>query len=310
MSRKRQIHVWLTAAVLLLSGCASRDPQSSASKVPSEHRLYAVISAYSPETAANEQAFLGTNAPTRVETVNGVRFVFARYQGHELVLFPCGVSTVNAAMTTQLALDRFPVTHVLFAGIAGGINPAHGIGDVVIPADWAHHSEAAYFRLKSDGSGYRFDGSFQKKYDNFGFIFPTDVRVIRTGEVVPMEMPTFSADSALLAAARRALPTIPALTYENHACQVTVGGTGVTGPVFCDHPGYREWVYRVWKAECLDMESTAVAQVCWANHIPFLIVRSLSDLAGGQEGMNPEDLNEDRVSEHASLVLRSIIAAL
>jgi adenosylhomocysteine nucleosidase len=49
---------------------------------------------------------------------------------------------------------------------------------------------------------------------------------------------------------------------------------------------YREWIFRVWQARCLDMESTAYAQVCWANEKPLLVIRALSDLAGGEPGKN------------------------
>jgi adenosylhomocysteine nucleosidase len=58
------------------------------------------------------------------------------------------------------------------------------------------------------------------------------------------------------------------------------------------------------------MESTAIAQVCWANKMPFLIVRSLSDLAGGQEGVNAADTTEVPISKHAAVVLREIIKAM
>jgi adenosylhomocysteine nucleosidase len=40
-----------------------------------------------------------------------------------VVLFLSGISMTNAAMTTQLALDRFKVSHVVVSGIAGGVNP-------------------------------------------------------------------------------------------------------------------------------------------------------------------------------------------
>lgn len=50
----------------------------------------------------------------------------------------------------------------------------------------------------------------------------------------------------------------------------------------------------------------AIAQVCWTNQKPFLIVRSLSDLAGGQDGANPIDQTEKQVAS-AAIVLREII---
>ena len=217
---------------------------------------------------------------------------------------------VNAAMTTQWAIDRLGVTTVFFAGVAGGINPSHGVGDVVIPERWAHHSEAAYFNPYPDGRGYRFDTGFRQKYENFGFIFPVDLHVVREGDSEVHSVDSFAADPRLLEFARIAISGLRVFNDADHACAVTVGGTGVSGPVFCDNRAYREWAFRVWKAECLDMESTAVAQVCWANHVPFLIVRSLSDLAGGQEGQNPEEINEPVVAQHASEVVAAILRVI
>ena len=48
-----------------------------------------------------------------------------------MVLFLSGVSMVNAAMNSQLALERFDVTGIVFSGIACGVDPSLRIGDVV-----------------------------------------------------------------------------------------------------------------------------------------------------------------------------------
>lgn len=286
-----------------LTGCASAKPTGA-------RPLYAVISAYGPETKANEAALLGTNAPVSVTVINGVPFKRVNFEGRDLLLFPSGVSMVNAAMTTQLALDRFPVTHVLFAGIAGGINPARHIGDVVVPEKWAHHSEAAYLNRKPDGSGYVLPMFFKPPYENFGFMFPDHAWAVRDGMAEPARQESFPADAELLATSRRALAHLPELRFGERRSEVTVGGVGISGPVFMDNREYREWAFRVWHADCLDMESTAVAQVCWANGKPCLVVRALSDLAGGQEGVNAEDFTETPVSQQAALVLREIIREL
>lgn len=289
------------------TGCASSN-SSHATRHTSP--LYAVMSAYGPETKANELALLGTNTPTCVTVINGVTFKRVNFEGRDLLLFPSGVSMVNAAMTTQLALDRFPVTHVLFAGIAGGINPAHHIGDVVVPEKWAHHSEAAYLNRKPDCSGYVLPEYFKPPYENFGFMFPDHVWTVRDGMKEPVRQKSFPADPDLLDAARRAISHLPPLSFGERRAEVTVGGVGISGPVFMDNREYRQWAFRVWHADCLDMESTAVAQVCWANRKPCLVVRALSDLAGGQEGVNAADYTEGDTSRHAALVLREILHEL
>lgn len=291
--------------LVFVSGCAS--PQRTTDDGQPTIRFIAIMSAYAPETEANEAAFLKGGQLVKVTTINGVPFKHVKFEGRDLLLFPSGVSMVNAAMTTQLALERFPISHVLFAGIAGGINPAHHIGDVVVPDKWFHHSEAVYANPKPDGSGYVLPEYFKAPYTNFGFMFPDYVWTVRDGMTKPAKQEFFAADPALLAAAKRALKSVPPLVYGNRRAEVSVGGNGIAGPVFMDNREYRKWAFNVWKADCLDMESTAIAQVCWANKKPFLIVRSLSDLAGGQEGVNAADTTEGPVSAHASIVLREIV---
>jgi adenosylhomocysteine nucleosidase len=58
------------------------------------------------------------------------------------------------------------------------------------------------------------------------------------------------------------------------------------------------------------MESAAYAQVCWANQKPLLVIRGLSDLAGGQHGANPIDENELQVSDIAVKVLHAVLDQL
>jgi len=183
------------------------------------------------------------------------------------------------------------------------------IGDVVIPEQWAYHAESAYLNPDSKGGLVRLD-YVTATYENFGMIFPNDVTAIREGEEDFVTMPVFPADPTLLAAARRAVPHLPAQRKAGREIAVSVGGTGVAGAVFLDNAPYREWVFRVWQARCTDMESTALAHVAWANRTPILIVRGLSDLAGGQHGANPIDENEASVSAIAARVLRQVVDEL
>ncbi len=273
-------------------------------------RLYALCAAYPPEIEALQQEF-GVSAEkgfVRSE-INGLVFWRGKYAGRDVVVFRTGVSLVNAAYQLQLALDKFPITHVLFAGVAGGIDPALHVGDVVVPERWAYHAEAAY--LNEDGKGgYVRPDYLKMKYENFGMMFPADVSVAREGEPAFRDLPAFPIDPDLLAAARRAAPKVPPMKKAGRDITVSVGGTGVAGPVFLDNAAYREWVFRVWQARCLDMESTALAHVAYVNRKPILIVRGLSDLAGAQHGKNPIDANEAQVSQIAARVLRAIVDEL
>ena len=273
------------------------------------HPLYAICGAYGPELAALKKEFgVSAAAGWTSSTVAGLEFWRGTAGGKDLIVFRTGVSVVNAAYQLQLALDHFPITHVLFAGVAGGTDPALEVGDVVIPEKWAYHSEAAY--LNEDGHG----GFVRPDYlsrgrPNFGMMFPTGVEVTSADggnerlELIPV-------DAALLAVARRVAPTLPAMKKSGRTVRVEIGGNGVSGTVFLDNAAYREWVFRTWSARCVDMESTALVHVAHANAKPVLIVRGLSDLAGGQHGKNPIDQNEMSVSELAAHVLHAIVEQL
>jgi adenosylhomocysteine nucleosidase len=232
-------------------------------------------------------------------------------EGKDVVVFETGMSLVNAAMALQLALERMPITHVLFAGVAGGIDPALRIGDVVVPERWAYHCEAAYFNPSPDGKGWVAADYFEQRYPNFGMIFSDDMQAIRADKEKFERVATFPADPGLIAVARRAVEKLgPMRGLESgRVIDVSVGGTGVSGTVFLDNREYREHVFKTWGARCLDMESTAYAHVCYTNEIPFLAVRALSDLAGGQAPgeKNAADATEHATSVHAVKVLRAIL---
>ncbi|PTY06876.1 5'-nucleosidase [Opitutaceae bacterium EW11] len=290
---------WLSVAVLVLCG-----------PVRAAEKLIALCGAYPPEMEALKKGF-GATAGNGFErtVVRGVEFWRGSYAGKQVVIFRTGMSLVNASYQLQLALDHFPITHVLFAGVAGGVDPSLHVGDVVIPERWAYHGEAAY--LNDDGKGgFNKPDYFTVRYKNFGMIFPEEVGAIRPDGVEQEHVPAFPVDPGLLETARKIVPALPAIRKGGRAVQVLVGGTGVAGTVFLDNAAYREWIYAVWKARCVDMESTALAQVAYANGKPILIVRGLSDLAGGQAGPNPISSNESPVSDIAVQVLRKIVEAL
>ena len=76
----------------------------------------AIISAFQPELTT---LLANVKGPKKYVT-NGVEFTTGTLGGKRVVLFLSGISMTNAAMNTQLVLDRFNVTHIVFSGIAGG----------------------------------------------------------------------------------------------------------------------------------------------------------------------------------------------
>src|SRR5690606_39953738 len=143
----------LAAAVLVCSGAwlawpgpvlASSGPVEAtaapAAAAPSAGRLdetprMAILSAFAPEL----ELLRARLRDARVHTVQGVDFFTGQLEGRSVVLALSGLSMVNAAMNTQLLFDRLRVTHLIFSGIAGGVNPELHIGDVSVPERWGQY---------------------------------------------------------------------------------------------------------------------------------------------------------------------------
>jgi adenosylhomocysteine nucleosidase len=72
-----------------------------------------------------------------------------------------------------------------------------------------------------------------------------------------------------------------------------VGGVGVSGNAFVDNAEKRSWLNKNFNALITDRESSAVAQVCSVNGVPFIVFRSASDLAGGSGPSTARDELEE-----------------
>jgi adenosylhomocysteine nucleosidase len=132
-----------------------------------------VVSAFAPEMTV----LRGELDNATVHSINGVEFVAGTLEGQNVVLFLSGISVVNAAMTVQLALDHFTGDRIVFSGIAGGVDPALHIGDVVIADRWGQYLEALFAREVE--SGWAKPPFFDYPFANFSMMFPRSVTVQR-----------------------------------------------------------------------------------------------------------------------------------
>jgi adenosylhomocysteine nucleosidase len=268
------------ALQFLLAGCASL--------APADAPRVAVISAFPAELTLLESKGEGA----RKQSINGVEFTTGTLQGKPVVLFLSGISMVNASMNTQLVLDRFRVSHIVFTGIAGGVNPQLQIGDVVVAQRWAEYLEALFAREVAPGRYEAPSHQTDVKLPNFGMIHPRPVGVRSAGHPQEEKKLWFEADPDLMRIARQATHEVKLERCDaekhclDHQPRVVIGGHGVSGQAFVDNAAFREYTFNTFAASVLDMETAAVAHVAYANGVPFIAFRSLSDLAGGGEGEN------------------------
>lgn len=277
-----------------------------------------VMTAYRPEW----NALVDAVKEPKAHAINGGTFLTGMMEGKPVVLMQSGISVVNAAMNTQLVLDRFMVKRIVFSGIAGGVDPGLSIGDVLVAEDWGQYLEASFARKTKTGWMPPDEGGAHAPA-NWFFIFPRGT--LMTNAVTPSKrIYRLPVDPALLDLARK---VVPALTLErcvppsdqmlsgSELClprtpRIEIGGTGVTAGIYADNAEFRRYLHTAWKARVLDMESAAVMQVAYANLVPAIVFRSLSDLAGGDRYKNMEDTFEHLASVNSARVVRSFLAAL
>jgi adenosylhomocysteine nucleosidase len=245
----------------------------------------AVISAYAPEW----QALRTELKDPKTYLIHRVTFITGTLAGKPVVLFLTGIGMVNAALSTQLAIDHFEVDRIVFSGIAGSVDPALSIGDVVVPAEWSEYLESIFARQQNDK--YLLPNFAHQTLPNFQMIFPQPVEV-PDGQAPPEHITWFHVDPRLLDTARTVAKSVllAACTPKGECLantpKIAIGGRGVSGSAFVDNRAFREYIQRAFEARSVDMESAAVAHVAYENDVPFIIFRSLSDLAGGDAGPN------------------------
>ena len=222
-------------------------------------RLLGVISAL-PEELAHLSDW-----PGEVTEIGGRGFWRGEIAGREAVFVESGAGKVNAGVATSLLLDRFGCRALLLCGVAGGLDPALGVGDVVVGTghvqhDYGTHREG-YFMAIQPGS-----------------------RPSRGGTDW---LPGYPESEALIARLREA---VEGLVLEPLPEQVDGGrrtpsvhfGAILTGDSFINAEDHRQRLHQEFAAKAVEMEGGAVAQVArrWGGDIPFVNVRCLSDLAG------------------------------
>jgi adenosylhomocysteine nucleosidase len=190
----------------------------------------------------------------KTKKIHGMTFVTGTLRGQKVVVAETGIGKVNASMTTTLLLSHFRPKQVLFTGIAGGLNPALNPGDIVIGKEVGHHDynwttfNKVQARQTLDPIGQRMNPAF------------------------------FPADSLLMTLVQKASAKLSLEAIEGRTPSVVMGRI-VTGDVFVSSEKLVETLRADFQADATEMEGAAVAQVCFQQRVPHLVIRSLSDKA-------------------------------
>ena len=178
----------------------------------------------------------------------GMEFYDGLLAGLPAVVVQCGVGKVNAAMCAQILCDCFCVTNLVNTGIAGSLDAALDIGDLVVSRDAMYHD---------------FDCV------HFGY---------EMGKVPGMDVVAFPADETMMACALEAAESV-------HPGHVKTGRVA-SGDLFVAEKEAKERIIAKTGAVCTEMEGAAIAQTAYRNGVPFVILRAISDKADDSASMD------------------------
>jgi adenosylhomocysteine nucleosidase len=195
--------------------------------------------------AMSEEVRLLLGELTDVEEAVHAEIIVTRgnYKGTEIALAQSGIGKVNATICTQMLIDIFKPTKLVFSGVAGGLLPNMQTGDIII----ASHVVQYDMDLTAFGR--------------------------RHGET-PGRDRLIECDSDLVGKATTAFDS----AYDGvEGGPNLMLGTIASGDKFVQDTDTLRWLQREFAALATEMEGAAFGYTCHLNGLPFVVIRALSD---------------------------------
>lgn len=205
---------------------------------------------------------MASNKKTTV--VSGMEFIEGTIGGNNVVIVQCGMGKVNAGICAEVLITKFNATSIINTGCAGSLDNDIDIGDFVVSTDAVQHD-----------------------YDVSPIGF-------ERGEIPYTGLYAFPADEGLQARAKKAI--------EQSAPDSKIfSGRICSGDQFIYLDEQRETITSNFGGLCSEMEGAAIAQVCYLNQVPYVIIRAISDKVDGSEEVEFSEFSKMASEQCASI---------
>ena len=182
--------------------------------------------------------------------IEGAKALVGELSGKQIILLKSGIGKVNAAMQVTSLIAEMHPDYIINSGVAGGIGEGMHQGDIVVGTEACYHDVWC-----GEGAWGQVQG--------FPLKFQADAHLLEAMKEVNRQQST---DNSQL-----------------------VFGLICTGDQFISDLATLQGIKRNFPdGKAVDMESAAIAQVCYAKQVPFMSLRIVSDTPG----MEPDNTTQ------------------
>lgn len=229
----------------------------------------------------------------------GLRIVGGEYHGFEIVATTAGMGTVNAAAAAQHLISAHGANAIIFSGIAGGLNPALHIGDVVIGEHLRYlDTDTALIAESAPGL---------EEFSSSDFLVELAEQTLRAHGFVDAALS--EGDAAIARAEADA--TLFRRNNTDSEPQRFLRGTIATGDRFVSGAEAKAAAIAATQGDCVEMEGAAIAHVAAKNGIDCLVLRAISDNCDeSYDALSSREFDLEEYAKSASSLVLSIVRRL
>lgn len=202
---------------------------------------------------------------TKTTTIAEMEYCEGTLGDNDVVIVQCGMGKVNAGICANTLINDFGCTKIINTGVAGSLDNQIDIGDIVVSVDAVQHD------------------------------FDVEAIGYAKGEIPYTGLYAFPADEAMRSAAVEAVQeTAPDIhVFEGRVC---------SGDQFISTTEQKETILANFGGMCCEMEGAAIAQACYLNQTPFVVIRAISDKPDGSETVEFDEFEADAAARCAAIV--------
>lgn len=229
----------------------------------------------------------------------GLHIVGGEYRGFEIVATTAGMGTVNAAAAAQHLISAHGANAIIFSGIAGGLNPALHIGDVVIGEHLRYlDTDTALIAESAPGL---------EEFSSSDFLVELAEQTLRAHGFVDAALSEGDAATARA----EADATLFRRNNTDSEPQRFLRGTIATGDRFVSGAEAKAAAIAATQGDCVEMEGAAIAHVAAKNGIDCLVLRAISDNCDeSYDALSSREFDLEEYAKSASSLVLSIVRRL